>query len=354
MEDLCTRETFRRDLWLSPARRLGATSLRGLAVAAALFALLGSAGCIGLTDPSPLAPSGAGDISVMPSPLKFGKVVVGTQDSHPITLSNTGKSDLTINAVVISGRGFAASGIPTPFVLGAGQSAGFTASFRPAAAGVASGDISIESNIAATSVTLYGTGVTSAPQLSLSPSTVAFGDVTVGTPATQSVVLKNTGNAKLSISRVSASGAGFTASGGSGFNLAPDQSTDVTVTFDPKAAGAVAGALAIVSNATNSTGVKLSGAGVSTSSSTPSSVVKHSVALNWNPSASAVIGYFVYRGTTSGGPYAKLISSLDTQPSYKDGTVAGGETYYYVVTSVDPTNVESSYSNQVSVTIPSP
>ncbi|MGA8869665.1 MAG: choice-of-anchor D domain-containing protein [Candidatus Acidiferrales bacterium] len=288
-----------------------------------------------------------------PSPLEFGKVVVGTANSHPVTLSNTGKVDLTIKAVVISGKGFAASGIPTPFVLGAGQSADFTASFRPAAAGAASGDISIESNLAAMSVTLSGTGVASAPQLSPSTSTVSFGDVTVGTPSTQSVALKNTGNVNLSISKVSASGAGFTASGGSGVTLTPSQSTTVTITFDPKAAGSVAGALAIASNATNSTSVKLSGAGVAASSSSSSSTIKHSVTLNWSPSASAVLGYFIYRGTTSGGPYSKLILSADTAASYTDGNVSNGATYYYVVTSVDPANVESAYSNQVSATIPS-
>ena len=291
-----------------------------------------------------------------PSPLEFGSVVVGTTNSHPVTLSNTGKVDLTIKTVAISGKGFSASGLAIPLILGAGQSADFTMSFKPAAAGVVSGKISIESNLAAMSVTLSGTGVASAPQLSSSASTLTFGNVTVGTPSTQPLVLKNTGNANLSISSVSASGTGFTASGGSGFTLTPSQSTTVTITFDPKAAGAVTGALAIASNAINSTSVTLSGAGVtaSSSSSTSTSTVKHSVALNWSPSASAVTGYFVYRGTISGGPYSKLFASADTAPSYKDSSVSDGQTYYYVVTSVDSSNVESAYSNQVSATIPSP
>jgi Cep192 domain 4/HYDIN/CFA65/VesB-like, Ig-like domain len=349
MEELRTRQTSRGDLWLSPARCLVTTSLRGLAVAAALLALLGSAGCIGLTGSSPLAPSGAGDISVTPSPLEFGKVVVGTTNSHPVTLSNTTKVDLTIKAVAISGKGFAASGIPTPFVLGAGQSADFTASFKPAAAGAASGNISIESNLAAMSVSLSGTGVTSAPQLSTSTSAIGFGNVTLGTPSTQPLVLKNTGNANLEIGTVSASGAGFTESG-SNFNLAPNQSFTVSVTFDPKTTGSVTGTLSISSNSinSNSTSVKLSGAGVT------AQTVRHSVALNWRPSASAVVGYFVYRGTISGGPYTKLVASLDTVPSYTDGTVSGGKIYYYVVTSVDANNIESAFSNQVSAAIPSP
>jgi Abnormal spindle-like microcephaly-assoc'd, ASPM-SPD-2-Hydin len=341
-------QTSRAGSALILARRISTTSFRGLAAAAALFALLGSAGCIGLTGSSLLGPAAGGDISVTPSPLKFGNVVVGTTDSYPMTLSNTGKVDLTISSVAISGKGFSVSGISTPLTLGAGQSADFTSSFKPAAAGSTSGQISIASNAAKFSVGLSGAGIASAPQLSASTSTLSFGSVTVGTPSSLPVALKNTGNADLDISKVSASGTGFAVSGGSGVTLTPDQSVTVTVTFEPKGTGTVTGGLTIASNATNSTAIKLSGAGVA------APAVKHSVALNWSPSTSTVIGYFVYRSTISGGPYSKLTSSVDTVPSYTDGTVSGGLTYYYVVTSVDSSNVESAYSNQVSVTIPSP
>ncbi len=332
---------------------MGATSLRGLAVAAALFALMASAGCVGLTGSSPLAPSGSKDISVTPSPLGFGNVVVGTTNSQPVVLSNTGKTDLTIRAVAISGKGFSASGIATPMILGAGQSADFTTSFKPAAAGAASGEISIESNVVIMAVSLSGAGVASAPQLSPSASTVNFGSVTVGTPSTQPLVLKNTGNADLELGSVSASGTGFTVSGGSGVNLAPNQSITIGITFDPRTSGSVAGGLTFSTNAINSANVKLSGSGVAAASSSSSATAKHSVALDWNPSASAV-GYFVYRGTTSGGPYAKLNSSADAGSSYTDGNVSSGKIYYYVVTSIDSADAESAFSNQVSVTIPNP
>jgi hypothetical protein len=300
---------------------------------------------MGLTGSSPLEPTSSADISVTPSPLKFGSVVVGTSNSQTMTLSNTSKADLTITSVGISGKGFTASGIPTPMTLGAGQSANFTAAFKPGSAGAVSGNISIKSSVATLGVSLSGTGVTSAPQISPSTSTVSFGNITVGTPSSQSVVLKNTGNVDLDISSMSVSGTGFTASGGAGVTLAPNQSVTVTVTFEPRATGSVTGGLTVASNATNSANIQLSGAGVTASD-------RHSVVLNWSPSASAVIGYFVYRGTTSGGPYAKLSSSIDTAPSYTDGTVSGGQTYYYVVTSVDSSDVESAYSTQVSVSIP--
>jgi hypothetical protein len=97
-------------------------------------------------------------------------------------------------------------------------------------------------------------------------------------------------------------------------------------------------------NGANATGINFS---ASQASSSP-----YSVGLNWTASASTVSGYNVYRGTTNGGPYTKLNSSLITSLSYTDNTVSSGETYYYVSTSVNSSGVESSYSNQATAVIP--
>jgi fibronectin type 3 domain-containing protein len=80
---------------------------------------------------------------------------------------------------------------------------------------------------------------------------------------------------------------------------------------------------------------------------------QHSVSLNWNPSSSAV-GYNIYRGTVSGGPYTMINSSLDGTTAYTDSTVISGQTYYYVATAVDASSNESAYSNQVQAVVPTP
>ena len=80
-------------------------------------------------------------------------------------------------------------------------------------------------------------------------------------------------------------------------------------------------------------------------------VVVHQVALNWQPSASVVIGYYVYRGIAANA-LSKLFTSVDALPNYTDMNVTNGQTYYYAVTSVGTDNVESAPSNQISVTIP--
>jgi fibronectin type 3 domain-containing protein len=76
------------------------------------------------------------------------------------------------------------------------------------------------------------------------------------------------------------------------------------------------------------------------------------VALSWNASTSQVIGYNIYRRIGSSGTYNKLNSSINPVTSYTDTAVQSGETYDYVTTAVDASNVESAYSNQATASIP--
>jgi fibronectin type 3 domain-containing protein len=127
--------------------------------------------------------------------------------------------------------------------------------------------------------------------------------------------------------------------------LSPNQSIPVTVQFAPNAAGAVNGNLTIVSNATDSpTSIGLAGTGTQQTKT---------VALGWTASTSSVIGYNVYRGTATGGPYSsRLTSSPVASTQFTDSAVQSGQTYYYVVTSVDSSDAESVYSGQATATIP--
>jgi fibronectin type 3 domain-containing protein len=142
------------------------------------------------------------------------------------------------------------------------------------------------------------------------------------------------------------SGAGYTASGvQTGQILTPGQVATLSVTFTPATAGLLQGSVTLTSNATNSpVTITLSGTGVQ--------AVTHSVTLTWTASASTVSGYNVYKSSVSGGPYAKVNSTLVVATTYVDSAVSSGQIYYYVVTSVDSTGVESAYSAEVSATVP--
>jgi hypothetical protein len=81
--------------------------------------------------------------------------------------------------------------------------------------------------------------------------------------------------------------------------------------------------------------------------------VAFSASLSWTASTSSdVTGYNIYRSTLSGGSYTKINSSLVPGLTYTDSSVASGQTYYYLTTSVDSTGGESLNSNQVQAVIP--
>jgi hypothetical protein len=184
--------------------------------------------------------------------------------------------------------------------------------------------------------------------LSANPTSLAFGSVNTSSSKVLPVTISNTGNSSVTISGVSLSGPGFSESGvSSGLILAAGQTATLNVTFTPSTAGSATGSVSVSSNATNSPlNIGLTGTGVQP--------VQHSTTLSWNASTSTVAGYNTYRGTVSGGPYAKINTSLATTTSYTDSTVQSGQTYYYVVTSVDSSGTESTSSNQATGVIPSP
>jgi large repetitive protein len=77
----------------------------------------------------------------------------------------------------------------------------------------------------------------------------------------------------------------------------------------------------------------------------------HTVALNWDPSTSDVIGYFVYR-LMPDGTYAKITNAPVVLTAFTDTSIQSGQTYTYVVTAVDADKVESDYSDPAVATIP--
>jgi hypothetical protein len=88
---------------------------------------------------------------------------------------------------------------------------------------------------------------------------------------------------------------------------------------------------------------------------TPPPSVQHNVSLSWTPSTTPnPTGYNIYRATTSTGPYTKLTASPLPGVSYVDDTVASGQTYFYVATTVDINNNESAYSDQATAIVPTP
>jgi PKD repeat protein len=72
--------------------------------------------------------------------------------------------------------------------------------------------------------------------------------------------------------------------------------------------------------------------------------------LTWT-CVSGNVTYNIYRSTTQGGPYQQITSGhVSTYCAYADFGLTNGVTYYYRVTSVGETGLESLYSNEASAT----
>jgi hypothetical protein len=303
--------------------------------------------------------SGTGTVATSPqltvsaNSLSFGNVAVNSTATLPLTLTSSGTAPLTINAATLSGTSFSDSGATFPVTLNPNQSVTLNVLFDPATAGQTTGQLTISSNSssgATTVVQLSGTGtVVATPQLLVSSTSLSFGNVPVDSTGTLSLTLTSSGTAPVTVSSVALQGTGFSDSGATfPVTLNPNQSVTLKVQFDPTAAGAASGKLTITSNSTTgaTTQVSLSGTGTA---------VPHEVDLSWNaPSSSTdpVKGYNVYRSTNGGGSFTKLNASPDSQVTYTDNAVQSGSTYMYEVKSVDASGVESSASNQITLTVP--
>jgi Cep192 domain 4 len=114
----------------------------------------------------------------------------------------------------------------------------------------------------------YGAQQTSGPSVSLSSTSVAFGNQTVATKSSaKSVTVTNSGNASLSITGITIGGTNsgdFAQTNNCGSSLAAGANCAINVTFTAGATGARSGSLSIADNASGSPQVvALTGTGVS-------------------------------------------------------------------------------------------
>jgi Cep192 domain 4 len=185
--------------------------------------------------------------------------------------------------------------------------------------------------------------------LTLGSTSVAFGDVNLNTPSTQTVKLTSSGTAALTISAATIQGTGFTMSGiTTPVTLSPGQTATLDLQFDPKAAGTDTGALTLGSNAASGGTATIALTGTGTTST------GYQVALGWDAPASSgdpITGYNIYRAT-SGGAYQRLNSSVSQPTTYTDTTVQSGTSYTYEVMSVDASGEQSVPSNVYAASVP--
>jgi hypothetical protein len=309
----------------------------------------------GSSTPFNLALSGTGvapaTLTATPAGLTFANVQVGQNLVQSESVKNTGGSNATISLAKVTGAGFSISGLSTPTTLTPGQSAAFNVTFAPPSAGNFSGSVAVTSNASNPNLTISLTGsgtAQSQAQLSVSPSTIGVGSVTVGTSGTQTGALNATG-ASVTVSSVSVGSSEFAVTGlNFPVTIPAGQSVNFTVTFTPQTSGGASSIASFTSNASNSpASATVTGTGVA--------APVHTVSLSWIASTSPdIIGYNVYRRTGTTGSYAQINPVLNGSTEYTDTSVADGQTYYYETTAVNSSNEESARSTAAQASIPAP
>ncbi|HZC07403.1 MAG TPA: N,N-dimethylformamidase beta subunit family domain-containing protein, partial [Ktedonobacterales bacterium] len=214
-------------------------------------------------------------VGLSPTSLSFGSVAVGvTSAAQTVTLTNTGTAALSISGISLAGANasdFAQTNTcPTgTSTLAAGANCTMSVTFTPSQNASETASISITDNAAGSphSVSLSGTGYTPAPAVSLTPSSLSFGSVTVNSSsAAQSITLKNTGTAALSISGIAIGGTNadqFSQTNACPTSLTAGASCTISVTFSPTIVQSDSASVQVTDNAVGSPhSASLSGAGV--------------------------------------------------------------------------------------------
>jgi len=317
--------------------------------------------CASMTPPAAVSASGAGLdgsrtqlvestpalVEVMPDDIGFRDVPVGETYSQAVRIKNVGRETLQIKQITAPSADFSIKGILLPVVVAPGTSESFTISFRSRQESRSEGQIRIVTSPGDTPIVLKvrASTITDQRELTASEAGIDFDDIAVGNASKKEVSFLNAGNHELSISAISISGVGLSASGAGAVRLSPGQRFTVEVNFAPKNTGRQAGSLRVLSADGGSLlEMPLAGSGAESSQS----VVK----LKWEENPANTAGYVVYRAPDPSGPFMRISTQAVPSAEFVDSGLAAGHTYYYVVTSVGSDDVESEYSAPISATVP--
>jgi len=201
-------------------------------------------------------------ITTVPASLTFAAQAAGTTSgAKSVTLTNTGSASASLS---ISGSGDFAQTNTCNGSLGAGASCTVNVKFTPTNVGTITGAVTV--NDAASNspqiVSLSGSG---AVPLTLSPTTLAFGSVAVGTTSpAKTVTVTNNEIATLNFTFAASGNYAAVGSGATpcGTSLAAGASCTMSVTFTPTANGSINGAVTVAdSTIVRQQEVTLSGTG---------------------------------------------------------------------------------------------
>jgi len=185
--------------------------------------------------------------------------------------------------------------------------------------------------------------VTGVPDIAVSETFLAFGEVEVGAVVAETLLVWNEGTDLLTVSDASSDHADFSVDPVS-FAVPPEESQAVVVEFSPSSEGLITGTLTILSDDPDE-GTLLVALGGTGTSTTPveyslyaTATESGTVMLRWTvPSLSAVDGFNVYRATAEWGPFTRVNEEAVPPSSpgeFADSTVWSETTFWYELRAV--------------------
>jgi iron transport multicopper oxidase len=179
-------------------------------------------------------------LEATPPVVSFGGTTPGGELSAGATFRNVGGEALTINEVTLPKQPFGASGVPrTGAEIAPGGSLTITVTFDPSAEGAYTGEINLNTTGGDVGVGLSGTAATPG-ELALSTELAEYGKVAVGTTATRSFRLNNSGGSAVEITKSKppiSDGFAATTALDEGTVLQAAETTEQTVRFAPQSPG---------------------------------------------------------------------------------------------------------------------
>ncbi|MEM7074633.1 MAG: choice-of-anchor D domain-containing protein [Pseudomonadota bacterium] len=191
-------------------------------------------------------PHPSGQLSVTPASRNFGSVRLGgcpqPQATEQFTLQNSGTDCLTINSIQdVAPYSVISTSTGFPAELGAGESMTATVLFSPAAVGnynnVTLPIATVNNSGGATQLECDGSAVQAQPNSSVSPATVNFGHIPVGTTDNLSFTVTNSGDVPIAIAIAGSPPGSPFQWAATNINLTCGQDVVIPVTFSPSAEG---------------------------------------------------------------------------------------------------------------------
>ena len=195
----------------------------------------------------------ANELSISPTSLRYGDVVIGQSQTLLVAVINNGQTSITISSVDSSNSKFKVSKLKLPQVLATGKGLEVSVTFAPTAKGWVGGHVTVISNASnqALKLEVGGAGVTR-ETVTASPASISFGDVDVGKSLTLPVLLTNTRSSKVILESGQVTGGAFSVSGAKfPLTLVGGQRVRLNATFKPKAVGLTGGSFFVFGPALN-------------------------------------------------------------------------------------------------------